>query len=561
MTPPSLRFLAFLFLAGAIWLSCSPQSLAQNPCCVFIAPADTNATVVRSGGVTALQTQTRSIYFAPVPGDYVISFSFGFATDEVPKEGEILDSVTLLIENTNSGVATVLFTADAGGFTWLPYTPSLLSVLPDALESAPTGFPNIQPLPAQRRAYQVRFAVPPTLQVDWANLKLVLYDYPNGLNSVGFLGDVTVIPPPGVLGLNPSNPLQATGPAGGSFAPASQTYTLTNSGGSALTWRATTPATWLTLSPNHGTLALGATATMTVTLNNRARSFGPGTYVAQVAFTNESLETNFLIRSAQLTVVNAPLLAVSPADLFRSLGPPGGAFHPSSRTYTLTNLGGVSLPWQAASPANWLALSPTGGTLPPSTTTNVTVAVNAAAATLGSGLYDTEVYFNNSAGGANPVARPVQLAVASPAVLELMPAEAEDEIRFRLRATPLAAYRIEASTDFNVWIPVYTNTTALDGTYTYAELAPLPYRFFRASFANPSVASVATLELMPAQTVGEFRFRLRATPLTAYRIEASTNFQSWIPVYTNTTAPDGTYPYAESVPLPSRFFRARSVTP
>jgi hypothetical protein len=145
----------------------------------------------------------------------------------VPSEGEILDSVTLVMENTNSGVAAVLFTADASGFTWLPDTPGLLSLPTESIESVPTGFVNMQPLPANRLAYQVALAVPKVLATGWVNLTLVLYDYPNGLNSAGWVGPATVIPPSGQLQVTPTADglFRTVGPSGGNFVPISQAYT------------------------------------------------------------------------------------------------------------------------------------------------------------------------------------------------------------------------------------------------------------------------------------------------------------------------------------------------
>lgn len=308
------RFNGWL-LAVLAWLGGAHLAFAQNPCCMIIEPTDTNTTVMRSGGLFALQTRTRPIYFDAVPGVCSISFGIGFATDEVPGEGEIFDSVSLVLQNTNTGVTAMLLTADANGFSWLPPTPGLLPILESALDHSPTTFPDLPSLPARSAAYQVTLSVPAALAAGWSDVTLVLYDYPNGLNSVGWLGAVTVIPPPGVLEVSPTDRFRSLGPPGGSLVPVSQTYTLTNSGGSTLTWRAVSSANWLSVSEPNGTLDLGRTTNVTVTINSRAQALGPGIYTAQVTFTNLTLQTNSVTCPVQLAVAVPPVLKAVPSPV------------------------------------------------------------------------------------------------------------------------------------------------------------------------------------------------------------------------------------------------------
>src|SRR5207249_3151739 len=69
---------------------------------------------------------------------------------------------------------------------------------------------------------------------------------------------VTAAPVPPTIGLNPVS-FTFTG-VQGALNPASQTLSLTNTGGSTLSWSVSDNATWLTLSPASGT----ASATVTV---------------------------------------------------------------------------------------------------------------------------------------------------------------------------------------------------------------------------------------------------------------------------------------------------------
>lgn len=89
------------------------------------------------------------------------------------------------------------------------------------------------------------------------------------------------------LSVTPGSALAATGPLGGPFAPSFQTYTLTNHDATtALSWTATAGANWFSVSPSGGTLAAGASTTVTVAFNGAAASLAAGSYSSSVIFTN-----------------------------------------------------------------------------------------------------------------------------------------------------------------------------------------------------------------------------------------------------------------------------------
>ncbi len=74
----------------------------------------------------------------------------------------------------------------------------------------------------------------------------------------------------------------------------------------------------------------------------------------------------------------------------------GGPFNSPASIITLTNSGTNSLTWTMASPAaSWLTASPTGGTLAPQATTNVTFNFTAAANTLIVGNYPVTLVFSD----------------------------------------------------------------------------------------------------------------------------------------------------------------------
>ena len=106
-------------------------------------------------------------------------------------------------------------------------------------------------------------------------------------------------------------------------------------------------------------------------------------------------------------------LAVSPMSGFSSSGGAGGPFSPTSQTYTLSNTGGVAMVWSVTNTFNWLTISATSGTLAPSSTTNITVSLNANANSLSSGVYSDAVVFATSNGSGGET-EPVNLTVSSP---------------------------------------------------------------------------------------------------------------------------------------------------
>ncbi|MGD0614113.1 MAG: protease pro-enzyme activation domain-containing protein, partial [Verrucomicrobiota bacterium] len=84
----------------------------------------------------------------------------------------------------------------------------------------------------------------------------------------------------------PTNGFSASGAVGGAFSVTSQSYSLTNQGGSSLPWSIINTSSWLSASPSNGTLAGGAQTTMTVSLTAAANSLASGTYAATVLVTN-----------------------------------------------------------------------------------------------------------------------------------------------------------------------------------------------------------------------------------------------------------------------------------
>ena len=127
--------------------------------------------------------------------------------------------------------------------------------------------------------------------------------------------------------------------------------------------------------------------------------------------------TNVSVQLGNVTEVDAtytlsPSLSVSPAGGLAAGGFVGGPFAPTSVTYALNNSGESPCDWSASKTADWLTLSPGGGTLAAGATANVTISMNTNANWLAAGVYSNTVSFANLANGLGNTTRLVTLAVA-----------------------------------------------------------------------------------------------------------------------------------------------------
>jgi hypothetical protein len=129
---------------------------------------------------------------------------------------------------------------------------------------------------------------------------------------------LTVTPGPGVLSITPSEGLNSSGSEGGPFDPSSKDYTLANTSGVSINWTASQTQGWVTLSAAGGSLAAGASTTVTVTINSTANSLAANTYNDTVIFTNTTNGDGNTSRGVMLTVASCPAPAAptnpSPGD-------------------------------------------------------------------------------------------------------------------------------------------------------------------------------------------------------------------------------------------------------
>jgi len=101
-----------------------------------------------------------------------------------------------------------------------------------------------------------------------------------------------------------SGNLSSSGTQGGPFSPISTTYTLQNTGGTSLNWTASDNQSWIDISPASGTLAVGANAIVTVSINTTANSLTTSAtpYSGSVSFYNTTNGIGNTSRSVSLLV-------------------------------------------------------------------------------------------------------------------------------------------------------------------------------------------------------------------------------------------------------------------
>ena len=103
-------------------------------------------------------------------------------------------------------------------------------------------------------------------------------------------------------------------------------------------------------------------------------------------------------------------LLISPPRGFVASGPAGGPFHADCRVFTLTNYTSAPIEWVAAPTQPWLSVSPSEGTLPAMSATNVSICLRAETAAFGLGNYSASVLFSNRVSHFTQT-RPVELRV------------------------------------------------------------------------------------------------------------------------------------------------------
>jgi hypothetical protein len=169
------------------------------------APAQGTPFVMNTGTGQVLQSQMSSVGTAQstTPADF--SFSFGFATGQVPQPGVLADSFTVTLQSLNQQITAVYATIDASGLVVAPPSPGALTLNAATIQVAPIPYPALLPVVAGNSwAYQVNALVPAQFGNGPYTVYFDLFDNQNGIPSQGWFdvnGIVAPVPEPSTLAL------------------------------------------------------------------------------------------------------------------------------------------------------------------------------------------------------------------------------------------------------------------------------------------------------------------------------------------------------------------------
>jgi hypothetical protein len=232
-------------------------------------------------------------------------------------------------------------------------------------------------------------------------------------------------PVPPAIGASPTH-LSFAATQGGTN-PATQTVTISNTGGGTLSWSASDNATWLTASPASGT------GNGTVTLSVITGTLTMGSYSGTVTLSGATGVTPVTV-PVTFTVTAGPNISLNPSSL--TYAATQGAANPTNQTVSLTNTGGT-LNWTVSDSASWLSVSPASG----SSSSTLTTAVNTSG--LAAGTYNGTITVSATGSSSQTVA--VTLTVSAPttssATLTWTPNTDSDLAGYKVyRATASGAY-------------------------------------------------------------------------------------------------------------------------
>jgi hypothetical protein len=229
-------------------------------------------------------------------------------------------------------------------------------------------------------------------------------------NAAGDLGPMSpisdlvrfVAPPVLTLG---ATLLTASAPQGQT--PATQTFTIRNTGGSTLAWSVSESLGWLSLAPASGTTT---TETDSVTVSFVTTGLAQGTYNGSITVSATGLPSQTI--AVRLDVGTLPPALVISTTSLSATAPQGQS--PAARSFTVRNGGGGTLSWSVSESSPWLALAPESGS---ATTETDTVTVSFAASALAVGTHTASIAVSATGLPSQTIA--VSLTVTPPPSLQL----------------------------------------------------------------------------------------------------------------------------------------------
>ncbi len=209
------------------------------------------------------------------------------------------------------------------------------------------------------------------------------YDLCTGLGTPAGTNLINALVNPDPLVVVSNTGFNAIGSPSGVFSISSQTFYLTNTSTSSLSWAIINTSAWLSVSSSTGTLAAGAGGSVVVSLSNTASNLAAGFYTANLWFTNV---TSGVAHSRLFTLSLSDSLSVLPINGFVFAGA-GGSFSSASQAVILTNTGPSSLNWGLNNTSTWFMVSPLSGTMGPGGQATVSITLTATASNLPTGIY------------------------------------------------------------------------------------------------------------------------------------------------------------------------------
>jgi len=131
----------------------------------------------------------------------ILLFDFGFATHEFFLGGRRSDSFSFTLQSSDGLTTALILTADQTGVTWAPPNPGDLFISPDEISRTSLAVPGFAQGFSTRFAYSVSFPLPAGFTSGPVTLQMDLFDNQNPLDSLGWVGNVTIVPEPSVIAL------------------------------------------------------------------------------------------------------------------------------------------------------------------------------------------------------------------------------------------------------------------------------------------------------------------------------------------------------------------------
>ena len=126
----------------------------------------------------------------------------------------------------------------------------------------------------------------------------------NFLEEFVILGDPSLLLPSNMsgMGVRPNTGISAEGQAGGPFTPNSQVYTILNYESTPIDYEVTKTKAWVSIDNPSGTLPVGGSTSVTVSINSLANNLGNGAYTDTIEFVNLTTHEGDAERAVHLNI-------------------------------------------------------------------------------------------------------------------------------------------------------------------------------------------------------------------------------------------------------------------